>query len=100
MANSYTNGVVYLDTASAQAVATSNRLKVKYAVLIPNSAGDTATIKQASSDTNPSISLKAGVNGQAVLDFSREPIIMNGIYLDSISSNAVVLLYTTSRGGS
>lgn len=99
MANSYNSGVVYLDTASNQAVASTNRLRIKYAVLIPSTAGDTAQLKQVSTDANPTISMKAGVNGQTILDFSREPIAMNGVYVESLSSNAVVLLYTTTRGG-
>lgn len=99
MANSYQKGVVYIDTASAQAVAATNRLKIKYALIIPAASGDTVEISETSTSTNPSLVLKAPTNGQHLLDFSREPIVMDGVYVNTVSSNAVVLLYTTSRGG-
>lgn len=99
MANSFNSGIIYLDTASEQAVVIDRRIKIKYAVIIPNAAADVIELSESSTSTNPSIVLKAPTNGHHVLDFSRDPIVMNGIYTTSIAANAVAILYTTSRGG-
>lgn len=101
MANSYQKGRVYIDTATGdtrQAVATTKRVKVTYICFIPNAGNDQAVIKESSSGEVVFKLSAATAKETVLLDFSSNPIVMEGIYVESLSSNAVIIMYTTSEG--
>lgn len=100
MANSYKRGRVYIDTASSQVIATDRRIKVTYVLFVPDANNDQIILREASGE--PIAFKLSGSAGKEslFLDFSRDPIVMNGVYVDSVSTNAVAILYTTTAGGS
>lgn len=98
MANSYNKGRIVLDTATSQVVATNRRVKIAYILFVSNSANDQAIIRESSS--GPIVFKLSDPTGkdQQLLDFSENPVVMDGVYIDSLSSNCVIILYTTSEG--
>lgn len=98
MANSFNKGRVFID-ATGEAVATNKRLKIVYVMFTPNSTNDSVTIAE-SSGGSAALILKCHENHTDFYDFSANPIVMDGIYCTAISSNAKLILYTTSAGGS
>lgn len=98
MANSYNKGRVYIDTATDQAVPTTSRIKVAYVLFIPNAANDQCVIKESSGGEVVFKLSAATAKQQDLLDFSAKPIVMDGVYVTSLSASAVVILYTTSGG--
>lgn len=100
MANSYSGGRIVVDTASEQVIATDRKIKVSYILFTPDAADDQIVIRESSSGAIVFKLSSSTAKENMLLDFSREPVVMNGVYVDSVSSNAVAVLYTTSRGAS
>lgn len=98
MANSYTGGRIVIDTASEQVIATDRRIKVSYILFVPDANGDQIILRESSSGPIV-LKLSAGTAKQEeFLNFSADPITLTGLYVDSVSTNAVAILYTTTRG--
>lgn len=95
---SFIRGRIYMAAADAASSITTKKVKVVYALFIPDAAGDQAVVSESSSD-DPAIIFSSAVAKEAqLLDFSSKPVILDGVYLDSISANGQVILYTTSEG--
>jgi len=98
MANSYTKGRMYIDS-TGEIVATDRKVRIEYAIFIPNSNGDEVVIGETSTGA-PALVLSSPTGKEPVVtDFSRRPIIMDGVYVQTLDSNCRVLLYTTTAGG-
>lgn len=100
MANTYVRGRIMIDTASEQVLPTTSRIKITYILFVPDANNDQIVIRESS--TGPIVFKLSSATGKSeeLLDFSNDPILMEGLYVDTISSNAIAILYTTtSRGG-
>lgn len=101
MANSYNKGRIYINTATGdtrQAVSTDKRIKIAYITFIPNAGNDQCVIKESSSGEIVFVLSAATAKDTLFLDFSAKPVVMDGLYVESLSSNAQAILYTTSEG--
>lgn len=95
---SFQRGRIYMAAADAASQVTTKRVKVVYALFIPDAANDQAVVSESSTDDPAIIFSSTGAKEQKFLDFSENPVILEGVYLDSISANGQIILYTTSEG--
>lgn len=95
MANSFTNGRIYANTTGS---ITTAPVKITYVLFIPNAGNDQAVIAESSGGTPAIICSSSSAKEPKLYDFSAKPISLSAVYIDSISSNAQVILYTTSAG--
>lgn len=98
MANSYIKGRVYIDTATSQVVSEDKRIKITHILFVPNATNDQIVVRENSSGPPAFILSAATAKDHEYLDFSANPIVMDGIYVSSVSSGAQAILYTTSGG--
>ena len=98
MANSFFSGTVYIDTTSSQAT-TATKVKIAYAVFTPTAVNDSVVLADGTSSTNTKLKLQSATAKQSqMFDFSRRPILFKGgIFCSSISTGAVLVLYTTNE---
>lgn len=98
MANSYTGGRIVADTASEQVIPVNKKIKISYILFIPDANNDQIILRESSTGAI-AFKLSSGTAKQEeFLNFSNDPILMNGLYVDSVSTNAVAILYTTTKG--
>ena len=98
MANSYNKGRVYIDTAPSQAVSEDKRIKVTHILFVPTNSNDQIVIRENISGAPVFVLSAATAKDHEFLDFSTNPIVMDGVYVSSVSSGAQAILYTTSGG--
>lgn len=99
MANSYTNGRIVIDTASEQVVATDRTVKISYILFTPDAANDQIIVRESAGGPILFKLSASTAKEDLLLDFTGDPIVARGIYVDTVSANAVAVLYTTTRGG-
>lgn len=99
MANSFTNGRIVLDTSSEQVIATTRDVKISYILFTPDAANDQIIVRESSGGPILFKLSASTAKEDLLLDFSADPILARGIYVDTVSSNAVAILYTTTKGG-
>lgn len=99
MANSFNGGRIHIDTASEQVVATDRRVKIAYILFVPDANEDQIVLRESSTGDVVFKLSSANAKESKLMDFARDPIVMNGVYVDTVSTNAIAILYTTSRGG-
>jgi hypothetical protein len=91
VANAVRSNKILIDSTGA--VATS-RTKVVYALFTPSAAGDTVTLRETLTDADI-FTLKADVAGSRLFRFEETNLVFtNGIYVESISTGAKLLLVT------
>lgn len=85
--------------AGTQLISTDRRIKISYILFVPDANGDQIVIRESSSG-DIVFKLSSGTGKQEeFLDFTADPIVMDGVYVDTVSANAVAILYTTTKGG-
>lgn len=96
MANSTTGNKIYIDSTGE---ITDARTKVAYIMFTPSASNDALILKETSSGSAVLKIQAATAKTTLQYDFSRKPLVFNnGIYVDTLTSGAVVTLVTTQGG--
>lgn len=98
MANNHTSGTIYVDSTGTLV---SSKVKVAYIMFNASAAGDSVTLRDGTSATDP---IKFIISGDTtrktfLLDFSNKPVVFqNGIHCSAINAGSYATLVLTSSG--
>lgn len=97
MANAQRGNKILIDTAGL--VANSTRSKVVYALFTPAAAGDSVVLRESASSADIFVIAGAVAHDTKQFRFDQCPLVFgDGIYVQSITSGAKLLLVTTTGG--
>lgn len=99
MANARVGNVIYIDTTGV--VTTEKNLRVAQIIFTTNGANDAVEFRESSSGNTKLVIKGATANHTYPIPFDATPIhFANGIYVQSLSSSAKVMLVLSGAAGS